>query len=375
MAANGADKSDWYNITNHGEVTSPSLLVYPERIENNILKMKSIAGNNNLLRPHVKSHKMAEVVRLQMEHGITRFKCATIAEAEMVAGCGTTDVLLAMQPVGPNQQRLIALIKRFPGARFSCIADSSEIIAQLSALAVDSDVNIPVWIDINCGMNRTGIAPGTKAADLYLQVRNLPNLVAAGLHVYDGHIHEHDFDLRKEICNAAFIPVKKRADSLEENSGEKVKIVAGGTPTFPVHAMREGIELSPGTLLLWDHGYGTSFKDLDFQNTAVLFTRIVSKPDRNLLCLDLGHKAVASEMPQPRVLILGISDYSIVGHNEEHMVVKTPEAEMFRTGDHLYCIPWHICPTVDRHDVVNVVTGNKVTGQWNVEARKRKITI
>jgi len=151
-------------------------------------------------------------------------------------------------------------------------------------------------------------------------------------------------------------------------------VIAGGTPTFPLHALRENVELSPGTLLLWDWGYSSSFKDMTFEHAAVLLTRVVSKPAKDLLCLDLGHKAVASEMPQPRIKILGIEKYTIVGHNEEHMVLRTNEASKYKPGDHFYAVPWHICPTVDRHDWVYVVRDNKVTGQWAVEARKRKIT-
>ena len=131
---------------------------------------------------------------------------------------------------------------------------------------------------------------------------------------------------------------------------------------------------SPGTLLLWDYGYSSTFSDMDFLHAAVLLTRIVSKPSKDLLCLDLGHKAVASEMPQPRIKILGLDDYAIINHNEEHMVIRTSEADKLKIGDPLYAIPWHICPTVDRYDTVSAVYRNEVAGQWNVEARKRKIT-
>jgi D-serine deaminase-like pyridoxal phosphate-dependent protein len=113
---------------------------------------------------------------------------------------------------------------------------------------------------------------------------------------------------------------------------------------------------------------------MDFMHAAVLFTRVVSKPAGNLICLDLGHKAVASEMPQPRIMIPAFEDYTIVGHNEEHMVIRTDHARFMKPGDPVYAIPWHICPTVDRFDSVYVVTDSRVNGQWKVEARKRQIT-
>ena len=200
-------------------------------------------------------------------------------------------------------------------------------------------------------------------------------LIAEGLHVYDGHIHEHVFSLRQKICNDAFAQVISLIDELEGEGIGPVKIVAGGTPTFPIHALRKGVESSPGTFLLWDYGYSSSFIDMDFLHAAVLLTRIISKPGKELLCLDLGHKAVASEMPQPRIKILGLENYTVISHNEEHMVIRTTKADNYKVGEPIYGIPWHICPTVDRHDFVSVVNDHKVTAQWTVEARKRKITI
>jgi D-serine deaminase-like pyridoxal phosphate-dependent protein len=151
--------------------------------------------------------------------------------------------------------------------------------------------------------------------------------------------------------------------------------VAGGSPTFRVHALREGVELSPGTVLLWDYGYSSSLPDTEFLHAAVLMTRIVSKPAKGLICLDLGHKAVASEMPHPRIKFLNIDEYSVSNHSEEHLVIRTDQAEKLNTGDILYGIPLHICPTVDRHDFASVVENNIVTGKWLIEARKRVISI
>jgi D-serine deaminase-like pyridoxal phosphate-dependent protein len=368
-------ENEWYRIANAEEVYSPSLLVYPERIESNIRKMIQMAGNLSRLRPHVKTHKMAEVVKLQMKNGIHKFKCATISEAEMVAACGADDILLAMQPVGPNIERFFNLKRQFRTANISCIADSEMVIRKLSAAASGNNLECGIWLDINNGMNRTGITPGEGAMKLYRLTGTLPGLKTAGLHVYDGHIHEKELTRRRQVCDDAFAPVAKMRQALIDSGSDPVNVVAGGTPTFPIHASRKDVETSPGTILLWDFGYSSSLSDMDFQHAAVLFTRVVSKPRKDMLCLDLGHKAVASEMPQPRIKIFGMDDYSITGHNEEHMVVKTNHARKMNQGDPVYAIPWHICPTVDRHDTVYIVRNGRVTGQWNVEARRRKITI
>jgi D-serine deaminase-like pyridoxal phosphate-dependent protein len=310
-----------------------------------------------------------------MKQGIRKFKCATISEVEMVAACGADDILLAMQPVGPNLERFFSLKRKFRMSNISCIADSEAVIRQLSALASGNNDDCGIWIDINNGMNRTGVAPGEEAIKLYWLANALPGLKTAGLHVYDGHIHEKEFTLRRQVCDNAFAPVVKMRQDLIDSGSGPVNIVAGGTPTFPIHTSRKDVEMSPGTILLWDFGYSSSFSDMDFQHAAVLLTRVVSKPGKDLMCLDLGHKAVGSEMPQPRIKIIGMDDYTITGHNEEHMVVRSPQAQKMNPGDPVYAIPWHICPTVDRHDTVYIVSNERVTGQWNIEARKRKITI
>jgi len=375
MENTGLLNDNWHIVNNINEVCSPSLLVYPERIEENIRRTIKIAGGAQNLRPHVKTHKMAEVVEMQIKLGIKKFKCATISETEMVAKCGAEDILLAMQPVGPNIERFFRLKQTFPDSKISCIADNDEIIIQLAQMARKTGMQTHVWIDLNLGMNRTGVIPGEKAARLYRRVVDSPMLEASGLHAYDGHFHESEFAVRQRHCDESFKEVTGLKESLEAEGLEDIIIIAGGTPTFPIHALRKGVELSPGTLFLWDWGYSSSFSDMDFLHAALLLTRVVSKPGKDLLCLDLGHKAVASEMAQPRVKLLGIKNYTITGHNEEHMVIRTNEADNFKTGDHLYGIPWHICPTIDRHENVTIVTNHLASGQWYVEARKRKITI
>ncbi len=364
----------WYTFDNMNDVPSPALLVYPDRIEYNILKMIEIAGDVNRLRPHVKTHKMAEIICLQMKHGINKFKCATISEAEMVAACGAADIVLAYQPVGPNIDRFFNLIKAFPGTKFSCLVDSEDIIREISERSYTNDTETSLWLDINVGMNRTGIVPGKEALSLYKLITELPMLKAEGLHVYDGHIHDKDFTERKKSSDEGYSHVVKFLTELKNAGFSGVSVIAGGTPTFPVHAMRKEVELSPGTTLLWDHSYSSSYRDMEFRHAAVLLMRVISKPADGLFTLDLGHKAVAAEMPQPRIKILGIDDYTLISQSEEHLVVQTPEAANMKVGQVVFGIPHHICPTVDRHDSVTVIKNRKAAGQWNVVARKRRIT-
>jgi D-threonine aldolase len=365
----------WYVVFNVAEIDSPALLVYPDRIDENIRKMTGIACGVERLRPHVKTHKMAEVVRMQMAQGITKFKCATVAEAEMAAGGGVADVLLAYPLVGPKVGRFLQLVKAFPATKFSALADDAEAIGTLSQAAADAGLTLDLFLDIDCGQHRTGVAPGPKAVELYRMITGSPGLRAAGLHVYDGHIHDTGLASRIKACEAAFAPVKALRHELTQAGLAVPAVVAGGTPTFPMHARRGDVECSPGTCLLWDHGYATKLPDFHFQPAALVLARVISKPGPNLLCLDLGHKAIASESPPPRVNLLNLPDAKPVAHNEEHLVVETARAGAFAVGHCLFGVPWHICPTVSLYAEAVVVRNGRAEGTWKIAARDRKLSI
>lgn len=366
---------DWFQITNAHEVPSPGLLVYPDRVEQNVQRMIRMAGGVERLHPHMKTHKMAEVIRMQLSLGIAKFKCATIAEAEMTAACGAPDVLLAYQPVGPNAVRVLQLVRQYPATRFTALADDEGAIRRLSELFSVSRLTLRIMLDLDCGQHRCGIEPGPRALDLYRLIASLPGLAPAGLHAYDGHIHDTDTDTRAKRCEEAFAPVQVFRSQLEDAGLPVPRVVAGGTPTFPIHARRGDVECSPGTGVFWDSGYATNLPDLDFLVAALVLTRVVSKRGGNRLCLDLGHKAVAAENPHPRVQLLGLLDAQFVTHSEEHLVVETARAAEFNVGDALYGVPRHICPTVALHSEAVVVRAGRAVERWKVAARERRLTI
>jgi len=366
---------NWYKVEDIKDVITPSLLVYPDRVEENIRTMIEIAGGTQFLRPHVKTYKMAEIIKLQMDYGIKKFKCATIAEAELLAICGAEDILLAMQPVGANIDRFFELISKYAGSQFSTIVDNHDSISEIANMALSKKIIVGLWLDINNGMNRTGVCPGEEAIALYKAIDANTTLKASGLHVYDGHIHDSDFKLRKKVCDAAFDSVIQLKNDLEKSDINIERIVAGGSPTFSIHAMRDQVELSPGTTLLWDQGYTNAYPDLKFLPAAVLLTRIISKPKSNLICLDLGHKSVAPEMKLPRVELLNCNTTRHVSHSEEHLVVESSTSENYTIGDLCYAIPLHICPTVAKYKQVLTVNDGKITGSWEVAARDSKIHI
>ena len=136
------------------------------------------------LRPHVKTHKMPEVIRLCLAQGIDRFKASTIAEVEMTAGAGGRDILLAYPVVGPAAARLVALAKQYPAVTFRAAVDSDRGIDDLERAAAPAGVKADALLDLNVGMNRTGVAPGPEAIRLARRIAASPSLSFGGLHVY-----------------------------------------------------------------------------------------------------------------------------------------------------------------------------------------------
>jgi len=369
-----ADKLPWYEITNINEVDSPSLVIYPDRVKENIQHAIDLVGDVQRLRPHVKTHKSSDITRMMLDAGITKFKCATIAEAEMLALLHAPDVLLAYQPIGPKAQRLLRLVETYPGTHFSCITDDITSANHLSELFANNNRVIDVYIDLNTGMNRTGIRP-LHALQLIEIFQSFSGIKVVGLHSYDGHIRDADFEKRKEHCDEAFQLVSALADAIKTLTKQQPKIVVGGPPTFPIHAQREGVECSPGTFIFWDWGYQNIMPDEPFVFAALVVTRIISIPDADTICTDLGHKSVAAENPFPRVHFLNLPGAEPIGQSEEHLMLRVPDTSLFTVGDVLYGVPLHICPTVALYDTAKVVDDKNIVDSWRVIARDRSITI
>ncbi len=367
--------SNWYAISNADAIPTPAVLVYPDRVAQNLQRMISMAGGAERLRPHVKTHKLPQIIALKRQAGINKFKVSTIAEAEMTAAAGGEDILLAYQPVGPNVLRLVALMRRFPDTRFATLVDDAANLAAISRLAVAENVSITLYLDLNVGMNRTGIIPDAAAADLYRALCKAPGITVGGLHAYDGHLRNTDSQALARQVDDAFAPVRQLREQMLAENLPVPRLIASGTPTFALHAQQPGTEVGAGTTVLWDFGQAEVCPDHRFLNGAMLMTRVISKPTADRLCLDLGHKAVASEMPQPRVKLMGLEDAALVSQSEEHLVLQTPRAAEYRVGDVLYGIPRHICPTMALHSDVWAVHDGVADESWPVVARARKLTI
>ena len=329
----------------------------------------------NRLRPHVKTHKCREASQLMQEAGINKFKCATIAEAEMLATVNAKDILLAYQPVGPKLKRFIQLIKKYPGTKFSCLIDHKETAKQISTEAIANGIVIPIYVDLNVGMNRTGIQPN-GVIELVGLISGFKGIRLIGLHVYDGHIHDEDLKVRTQQANEILEQIKILRKLFADKGFPDLIVVAGGSPTFPIYARQKEIECSPGTFIYWDAGYEKAFKEQAFLPAALLITRVISLPNDETICTDLGHKSVAAENPlEKRFRILNGDGLEVTGQNEEHLMLRAVKNHSYKIGDVFYVMPQHVCPTCALYERGIIVEQGNVVGEWKIVGRDRRISL
>jgi D-serine deaminase-like pyridoxal phosphate-dependent protein len=317
-------------------------------------------------------------VRLCEELGIRKHKCATIAEAEMVAAAGGTDVLLAYPLVGPNIARLAGLLRKYPATTFRALVDHPVAAEALSDGVRASERPLPVLIDLEVGMGRTGIAPDDSAVALAGLIQRLPNLVLDGLSAYDGQVHDGALEARRRSTTPGVELTLALRERLESLGLPVPRLVMGGTPTFPIHAALHvpGVECSPGTCTLHDIGYATRYPDLPFIPAAFLLGRVISQPRPGRICLDLGHKAVAADPPAgSRLTLLDVPEATMSTHSEEHLVVETPQAHRFPPGTPVLALPTHICPTCALHRRAYVIEDGDLVDEWEIAARDRVLSL
>ena len=366
-------QDEWFRIDRVEGLDSPSLVIYIDRVKQNIKTAIDIIGDVNRLRPHIKTHKSKDIALLLKKSGIKKFKCATIAEADILGMIQAEDVLLAYQPTGPKVDRFLSLIKDYSHTKFSCLIDNKFVADEISKKASQNYIQVNIFIDVNVGMNRSGIKP-EGVIDLIEHIQQLKGLQVIGLHVYDGHINMPDLNKRKELINSAFEPVEVLRRELKKKGFNRLTIVAGGSPSFTIHAANIQVEASPGTFVFWDAGYLDKLKEQAFVPAALVISRIISNPDENIYTCDLGHKSVAAEnVIGQRVIFLNAPDLIPIAQSEEHLVLKSESGTSHQPGEVLYGLPYHICPTVALYDKATIVQDHRLITEWDIAARNRRI--
>ena len=365
-----------YHFQGEEQVPSPQMIYYKDQILANTRKAIREAGGAENLWPHVKTHKMEKMIRLQLSLGIHRFKCATFAEAEMTAGAGASHIILAYPLVGPNILRFLQLRKAWPGTEFLAIGDDLE---QLRLLGQAADDPVRTLVDVDTGFHRTGV-PVEELTAFFREATGLPGLHLCGFHVYDGQNHQKDLKERKQAVEALEEGFRRAYLRLKEEGYDTSVTVFGGTPSMPCFAplldRYERAWLSPGTLFVGDYGYTEGLPDMDYPPAAAILTRVISHPGPGRFTLDLGTKGISTDQRVPG-LLLDVEAEPLF-QSEEHWAFGMREGhedERPAIGTVCYVLPSHICPSTALYEEVPVVSGGKLEETWEVTAGRRKITV
>jgi D-serine deaminase-like pyridoxal phosphate-dependent protein len=351
-------------MIDYTNIESPGLLINPKIVQANIEWVLSQIGNNPArLRPHIKTHKTREVNQMLLAAGITKFKAATIAEAELLALDEAPDVLLSMQPTGTTLTRFLELKNKYPKTSFACLLDDNQTAHALN----DVSINQRVYVDLNMGMNRTGIKPEDSVPLINL-IEQLPNLNLVGLHAYDGHIRDINLEDRKKHIEQDFQSFHALLPQVRNN----LELVVGGTPSFLVHYKNPNYVCSPGTFVFFDTGYAKLYPENSLKLAVQVIGRVISIPTDHTISMDVGHKSVAPENGiDNRLQFIDHPDWKLLSQSEEHGIVEVGDSSSIQIGDIIRMYPYHICPTVALHQYLQIGDGSV----WKVAARDRKITV
>jgi D-serine deaminase-like pyridoxal phosphate-dependent protein len=336
-----------YRIADPEGLETPAMLVFEVQLSHNLEQVCQLAGGGQNLMMHVKTHKSAVVASRQLEAGIAGFKCATLRELEMVLEAGAREVILAYPLVQRSKaERFAELAAAHPQAQIRATIGAREHLELLAAVADQRQCDLPVMLDLDVGMHRTGIPIAEEAETLYRAMAGHPRLKPAGLHAYDGHARLSDPQAREEGARLRIQEIEAFKTRLGAAGLSVPLVVGGGSFSFPYYARTEGMRGSPGTCVYWDLGYGNIMLDMPFRWAALVLTQVVDcHPGQNTVTTDLGTKAVAGDPPLAnRARLLGKMEAELVLQNEEHGVFHWP-GDLPRIGTYLLAVPGHICPT------------------------------
>ena len=370
---------DTYLVSDFEHVLTPALVLYPEIIASNIGRtLELLEGDPERWRAHIKTAKLACTLRTLLDHGVRHFKCATTLELLMACESGADDVLVAYPMMGANARRVLEIADRFPQVRISVLAESEQHIRQWSGSPVG------IFLDINPGMNRTGIEQG-KNSDVLQLIRAVrqSNLEFRGLHYYDGQYGHEDEPGRTRATHEGYDRLMELVEEIARNSFQVPELITAGTPTFPCSLsykrFRNGPfvhRISPGTIVYCD---ATSMAQLPaeygYAPAALVVTRVVSHPSAGIVTCDAGHKSVSADAGVPTCVVMGHPELTPIGPSEEHLPMMVGPGEVPALGEALYLIPRHVCPTVNNFDAALLVRNGKVEAVERVSARGREMPL
>ncbi|MGA9770509.1 MAG: alanine racemase [Blastocatellia bacterium] len=368
---------DGYLIAGVEEVLTPALAIYPEIVDANIATtIRLLGGDSNRWRPHIKTAKLAFVMKRFLSHGIKNFKCSTTLELATVCETGAEDVLIAYPLAGAGARRVRAIAEAFRATRVSALVESTE---QIAAWA---ESRVGLFIDVNPGMNRTGIGQDCTGEIIELaRAIQSAGQQFRGLHYYDGHLAKFEMAERESAAHRGYDRLMGIIDALRQAGVSVDEVITAGTPAFPCTISYTGFNdaefihrASPGTVV---YGDCTSLSQLPteygYRPAAVVVSTVVSRPAQGLITCDAGHKTVSADSGVPTCHALGRPDLLPSRPSEEHLPIEVAQsASMPALGEMLYLVPMHICPTVNNFDYALIVSQGRITGLERVTARGRE---
>ena len=370
-----------YRVSDIEEVLTPALIVYPDHVAANIARtLELLDGDANRWRAHLKTAKLGLTLRMLVERGVHNFKCATTLELLVACQNGATDVLLAYPVMGANARRVQDIARQFPDIRISVLAENQEQVWQWRASQVG------IFIDINPGMNRTGIEQGQsqKVVSLARTIADA-GLEFRGLHYYDGQFgnlaDDAETSKRTHAAHRGYDRLQEIVNDFNRSGINVPEVITSGTPTFPSSLTFDGFRggnflhrVSPGTIVYCD---ATSLEQLPskygYQPGALVLTRVVSHPHPGIVTCDAGHKTVSADAGIPTCVVVGHPELTPLSPSEEHLPIALKQgATAPQVGEVLYLLPRHICPAVNNFDCALVVRNGNIESVEAVSARGRE---
>ena len=362
-----------YRVSDSERVLTPALALYPDVIASNIrCTLDLLGGHANRWRAHIKTAKLNYTLRMLIDRGVRHFKCATTLELLEACQTGATDVLVAFPLMGANTLRVREIKNQHPGVRISVLAENAAQVHQWR------DTDIGTFLDINPGMNRTGIEQSSRQHVVELaQTVTKSRVEFRGLHYYDGQFGAVAEPDRTKAAHAGYDQLLRLVRDLEAAGVHVPEVVTAGTPTLPSSLAYRGFEnanflhrVSPGTVVYHDATSLTQFPpQYGYAPAALVMTRVVSHPQRNIITCDAGHKAVSADAGVPTCVVVGHPELAPLSPSEEHLPLAVTEgATSPQIGDIFYLLPRHVCPTVNNFDAALIVR-NGVVSVEEVSAR------
>jgi D-serine deaminase-like pyridoxal phosphate-dependent protein len=366
-----------YRVSGIEDVLTPALVIYPDVIASNIEQtLRLLGGDADRWRVHIKTAKLGLTLRMLVERGVRNFKCATTLELLVACQSGAADVLFAYPAMGANARRVRELAQQFPDVRISVLAENDQQVRQWRGSRVG------VFLDINPGMNRTGIEQNQRDKIVALaRAITDARLEFRGLHYYDGQFGGVAEGERTRAAHAGYDCLLQIVSELERSEINVPEVITSGTPTFPCSLSHEGFHegkfvhrVSPGTVVYCDASSLAQLpKECGYLPAALVLTRVVSSPRAGIITCDAGHKAVSADAGVPTCVVVGHPELTPLSPSEEHLPLAVKEgATGPQVGEPLYLIPRHVCPTVNNFDCALLVRDGEVESIESVSARGRE---